>query len=340
MKAAVFRGVGAPLAIETVPDPVPGRGELIVRVAHCGVCGTDLHATDAEQSAVAAGMVLGHEFTGEVAACGPDTPGWRTGERVCALPFTSCRDCVPCRLGRPWQCAARRIIGLELPGGFAEFVRVDPGNVLRLPDSMGWREAALVEPLAVGVHAVRAAGGVQGRNVLVVGAGPIGLVTALWSRFFGARAVIVSEPDPARRALAQRTGATAVIDPNHADVPATFQQLAGDAPEIIFECVGLPGMIGLCAGLAPYGARLVVVGFCTRPDSFVPAVAMAKELNVQFVIAYTHADWRLAIDMLAGDRIAVAHLVTDVVGFAQFPDAFEALRRPTHQCKLLLNTQL
>ena len=340
MKAAAFLEPGKPLAIETVADPTPQKGEVIIRVKHCGICGTDLHAT--EQHGLPRGTVLGHEFAGEIVALGKDVPqGWKIGDRLCALPFIGCGECPACFQGKPWQCQTKQIIGLgAVGGGLAEYTRVHLNEAVKLPPSVSWKEGALVEPLAVSLHGVRGIrNGLAGKNVLVVGAGPIGLTTVLWCKFFGARHVIVSELGQDRAQMALRYGATGLVDAL-GDVSEQFRDLTGGTPELIMECVGVPGMIGMCMELAPYGGEVVVVGFCTKPDTFMPAIAMEKELTVKFVVSQDKSDFQFVVDMIAADRIDVEHLVTDMVSFAHLPAAFEALRTPTSQCKVMLDPAL
>lgn len=337
MKAAVFHEVGKPLAVETIADPKPQTGEVIIKVKHCGICGTDLHATDQHATAAADGTVLGHEFAGEIVEIGPDVPsGWREGDRLCSIPFIGCGTCLPCQLGRPWECATKQILGFDVTGGFGEYTRVHVNEAIKLPESVNWTEGALVEPLAVGVHGVRAASSIEGRNILVIGAGPIGLATAIWCNFFGARHVIVSELDPERSKMALKFGATGLIDAKQ-DVAQQFEKITGGVPDLVFECVGVPGMIGQCIEVAPFGCEVIIVGFCAYPDSFVPAVAMAKEISMKFVIAYNKADFQFVVDMIASDRIDIEGLVTHIVSFDQLPEAFEALRTPSDQCKVLLS---
>lgn len=341
MKAAVFHAPGEPLSIETVDDPAPGIGEAVIRVVHCGICGTDLHATEQHDEAGKA-IVFGHEFTGEIVALGAQPPeDWRVGDRLVSLPFIGCGDCVPCRVGTPWQCAGRKVIGsADAAGGFAEYVRVHLNEAVRLPDQVSWTEGALVEPLAVSLHALRrVARGIEGRNVLVMGAGPIGLAATLWARFFGARHVVVSELDRGRAEKALDFGATGLIDARE-DVADQFRAITDAAPDLILECVGVPGMIGQAIDLAPFRAEIVVIGFCMKPDTFVPALAMVKELTVQFVIAYDKQDFRFVVDMLAAGRVKPLSMITSVVGFDAFPGAFEALRTPNSQCKVLLDPWL
>lgn len=336
MKAAVFEEPGKPLAIRNIADPQPEDGEVVVKVRACGICGTDLHYTGDHGASVPPGTVLGHEFSGEVVAIGLGVPqGWKIGDRLCTLPYIGCGSCLNCLQGAPWQCPSKRIIGFEIPGGYAEFTRVHVNEAVKLPPTVSWHEGALVEPLAVGLHGVRLARSIACRNVLVVGAGPIGLSVALWCRFFGARNVIVSDLRLGRRELALQVGATGFVDAA-GDVNAQFREHAGGEPEVVFECVGVPGIIARCIDLAAYGSEMVVVGFCTQPDTFVPAQAMVKEIGMKFSIGNDKSDFQFIVEMLAARRIDVKPMITGVVGFDHFPERFEGLRKGGDHCKLLL----
>ncbi len=340
MKAAVFHEAGKPLSIERVPDPRPGPTDLILKVRNCGICGSDLHASKAGSTmAVPRGTIMGHEFSGEVVEAGKDVTGrWKTGDRACALPVMACGKCLMCLKGTGWFCEnGATIIGLGQAGGaYAEHVRVRSFETLKLPQSVSFREGALVEPLAVGLHAVKKANMEPGSDVVVLGAGPIGLAVTLWARFMGARHVVVSERAPDRIKMAEKFGATAVIDPD-GDVKDQVKKAAGGRrPSVVFECVGVPGMIQQCIGLAPTFGKVVVVGVCDQPDTFMPSAALFRELDMQFVIGYERADFEFVIDLLAKDRIDAEALVTDVVSFDGFADAFEGLRTPSHQCKVML----
>jgi (R,R)-butanediol dehydrogenase/meso-butanediol dehydrogenase/diacetyl reductase len=337
MRAAIFEGAGQPLAISTVEDPAPEAGEAIIRVHYCGVCGTDLHLTEDHAGAAEPGTILGHEFTGEIVALNANTPtGWKIGDRLSALPFIGCAKCPACLEGRPYTCPNLKAIGFSVPGGFAEYTRVHLNEAVRLPESVSWEEGALVEPLAVALHGMRKIrNGLAGRNVLIIGAGPIGLAATLWCRFFGARQVQVSELDPGRARMAERFGATGTLDARE-PVAIGFQDAVGSPPDLLIECVGVPGMIASCYDLAPHGAELLVLGYCAQPDMTTPSLAMNKELTVQFACAYDRSDFRFVVDMLAARRIEVSALITDILSFEAFPAAFEALRTPDRQCKILL----
>ena len=335
MKAAVFKQAGQPMVIEEVADPTPHPRQLVVKVAFCGICGTDLHSTRAGPAALPCGSILGHEFVGEVVAVGRElTQHWRGGERVCALPFLGCGLCAACLTGRPFECEKVALTGIQVPGGFAEYVATGDRETVLLPDALELQRAALVEPLAVGLHAVRIAGLQAGQRVLITGAGPIGLAVLLWARALGARTVVMSEFSAERRALAARLGADAIIDPTQ-DLGAQFGDAAGGAPDVIFECVGAPGLLEQCLVAAPRRTRVIVVGVCEQPDTFMPFPALLKELEIRFAVAYTRDDFETTIAMLASGRIDAGAMVTHVVPLGEMPAAFEALRNPTHQCKVL-----
>jgi (R,R)-butanediol dehydrogenase/meso-butanediol dehydrogenase/diacetyl reductase len=220
-------------------------------------------------------------------------------------------------------------------GGYAEYVRIGASSGFKLPQNVSFREGAMVEPLAVGLHAVDMARMPRGATVLVIGAGPVGLATMLWAKFLGARHVIVSEKAEIRKQMAARFGATDAIDPSQPLAPQV-QKIAGKDADIIFECVGVPGLLMNTMQEAPRGGRIVVAGVCQQPDTIMPLVGIMKELEIQFVLGYRHADFDYVIAMIAQNRVDVSHMVTDIVTLDALPEAFEALRKPSHQCKVML----
>jgi len=347
MRAAVFVGPGEPLQVRQVPDPEPGSDDLILEVRACGVCGSDLHVSEVHDRSggmapLGAGAIMGHEFAGEVVAVGAGArDDWRPGERVCALPYIAYGHCAACLAGRGHRCPQVLYGGMgRLDGAYADYVRVGRYEALRLPAGVDFRLGALVEPLAVGLHAVDRAGLSPGDAVLVVGAGPVGLAVALWCRFFGARRVVVSDLKPGRLDKAAALGATDGIDASREDVIGRFKQLAGQRPDVVFDCVGVPGSQQLAIDYAPADGRVVVVGVCMQPDTTMPVKAITKELTLAYAFMYRRQDFELGIELLDSGRIDPAAMITDTVGFDAFPDAFEALKRPSTQCKLLLQPDL
>jgi (R,R)-butanediol dehydrogenase/meso-butanediol dehydrogenase/diacetyl reductase len=336
MRAAVFEETGRPLVVTDLPDPSPGPGELVLRVRSAGVCGTDLHLS-AEPPGVPPGSVMGHEFAGEVVAVGAAVTGWRLGDRACALPCIGCAACPACVADDPLACLRLRGIGLgDLPGAYAEFVRVGAQEALRLPDALDYDAGALVEPLAVGLHALRAAALRPGDAVLVLGAGPIGLAVATWARQLGAAEVVVADHLPSRLALARAFGATAAIDGADDGALATITEVCDGPPHVVVECVGRPGMLQQCLQHVRRRGRIVVAGACMAPDTVLPAMACLKEAELRFVVAYSRQEFALALRLLAAGRVAGPAMITDRVGMDGFPGVFAALRAPTTQCKVML----
>ena len=341
MRAAVFREMSKPLVVEALPDPEPGPTDIILKVKNCGICGSDLHMTEpASIMPLALGSVMGHEFAGEVVAVGKAvTHLWKAGDRAAGFPFICCGEHTPClnfAAGKPGICGKGITVGLgQSHGAYADYVKIGASGGFRLPDSVSFREGAMVEPLAVGLHAVDMAKMARGATALVVGAGPVGLAVMLWAKFLGARHVIVSEKADVRKKMAAQFGATDAIDPA---MPLTSQveKIAGQGPDVIFECVGAPGLINQTMMEAPRGARIVIAGVCQQPDTIMPLMGIMKELELQFVLGYRRADFDYVIAMIASDRVDVSPMITDIVDLDALPSAFEALRKPSHQCKVML----
>jgi (R,R)-butanediol dehydrogenase/meso-butanediol dehydrogenase/diacetyl reductase len=329
--------------VEEVPDPVPGPADLLIEVRACGICGTDLHWSESTEAhagwrVLDPGTVMGHEFAGEIVEVGRESRGrWKVGERVCAQPFIGCGRCAACLAGRGYRCPEVRMRATPvLSGAYAGYAVTGASETLRLPDSVGYREGALVEPLAVGYSAVSRARLQPGDTVLVLGAGPVGLSVALWCRFFGARHIIVSDLVGERAARAAAFGATAGIDAAREDVRARVEQVSGGPAQMVFDCIGVPGSLQIAIDHAPPNARVIVVGLCMAADTFFPAKAVTKELELIFCFVYGRRDFEQVIDLLDQERIDVSAMVTGTVGFDEFPHAFEALKHPGDDIKVIL----
>lgn len=328
MQALVLRGPRS-LAVETVPDPHPGEGELVLRVEACGICGSDLSVF--EKGLLPPGSILGHEFCGEIVEAGE---GFRAGERVAALPALSCGRCRRCRSGLGAYCEKQRTIGMgSAPGAFAEYVAVSAHECVRLPGSVDAVRGAMVEPLAVALHAVRIGRVRRTDHVLVLGGGPIGLGVVLWARHFGAREVVVCERTPERRTLAEALGASVTATPDELERALALALPAG--PSIVFEAVGAPGLIQRALGCVRFRGRVVVAGVCLGGDAIQPLPALAKEATVQFSFAYEKDDFQYTVDSLASGRIDPLPMATGRRPLAGIPGAFEALAARGDECKVL-----
>jgi threonine dehydrogenase-like Zn-dependent dehydrogenase len=377
MRAVVCQN--AELAVLDRPEPEPGRGQVRLNVVRCGICGSDLHARHGidewAELSVQAGydrfgrsdqpIVFGHEFSGEVAEYGPGTKGEvPTGTPVVAVPLLRNDGHVDG-------------VGLtsHAPGAYAEQLLVEESLMLPVPNGLPPDVAALTEPMAVALHAVRR-GEVGKRQVaIVIGCGPIGLGVILMLKAKGVRTVVASDFSPGRRSLAQRCGADIVVDPaqdspytaagdrGHVeDIPSVLElavgtreklgklpvpwwhvwraaEKLGAAPKhpVVFECVGVPGMIEGIVGSAPLFSRVVVVGVCVGTDHFKPAMAVNKEIDLRFVIGYTPLEFRDTLHMLAEGDVDPRPLVTGEVGLEGVEGAFDDLADPEKHAKILID---
>jgi (R,R)-butanediol dehydrogenase/meso-butanediol dehydrogenase/diacetyl reductase len=338
MRAAVFEGAGKNLEIRDVPVPAPGPGEMLIRVERCGICGSDLHLTDSASCYnPPAGSIIGHEFAGEIVDLGEGTSGtWKEGQRITALPFIGCGKCAHCLNGDSFFCPdVRSKTSGRSSGGFAEYTVVGAPEALLLPDQMSWDEGAFIEPIAVGVHAVARAKLPLGARVLIVGSGPVGMAVAACARAAGAGTIVVTSRSATRADLCRKMGATEFMK-NDEHLAESFAKLAGGPPEFVFECVGLPGMLDLCSGLAAPRGTVVMIGACLQQEKLLPIVPTMKELSIQFVVCYVKQDFEVALAMIASGRVDPLLMHSDTITMAEFPEAFEALRERSTQCKVLL----
>jgi 2-desacetyl-2-hydroxyethyl bacteriochlorophyllide A dehydrogenase len=335
MKAVLYKGRNQ-LEVGELPKPSPGAGEVVLKVHNCGICGSDLHAVQFGLG-LKPDCVLGHEFCGEIAEIGPQVSGYQTGERVCVVPFHSCGVCDHCRRGQGYHCEKMKSVGLgPLPGAYAEYVACSQASLLKLPDRLDSRQGALVEPLSVGLHGVNRSRVASGTPCVVMGAGPVGLATLLWCKAKGADPVVVSEIAPGRAALAQRLGASAVVNPREYNPAARVKELCGKLPEVVFECIGVKSTLNQAVGMVDKCGQVVVIGVCMEPDQIMPLNFIFKEVSVNFALAYARSDFDETIAALSSGRINADPLVTDIIALDQVPATFELLRTPTTQAKVLI----
>ncbi|MGA2411875.1 MAG: zinc-binding dehydrogenase, partial [Candidatus Binataceae bacterium] len=267
---------------------------------------------------------------------GPGVSGFNAGDRVAALPFNACGSCDRCQRGMEIHCHNLKGLGLgQLPGAYAEFVACAANSLFKLPDNVSSRDGALVEPLAVGLHAVKRANAGPGSTAIVMGAGPIGLAVLTWAKGKGA-AVVVSEIAEGRSELARKLGADAVINPKEENPAVKIREMTGRSPELIFECIGVKGTLGSAIDMAGPRGQIVVVGVCMETDQIMPIKCIMKELGVAFSLGYDRADFDDTIEALASGRIKPQPMVTDIIGVEEVPAMFAALRKPGARAKVLV----
>jgi (R,R)-butanediol dehydrogenase/meso-butanediol dehydrogenase/diacetyl reductase len=331
MRAAVFQGFDRPLAIEQRPEPRPAADQVLIRVARCGICGSDLHMTREPAFGVQPGTVLGHEFSGEVIELGSDASGIAIGDRVAVAPIRGCGSCASCRNGEPAWCDDMLLQG----GGYAEVAIAASRQCLKLPAGASLEDGALVEPLAVALHGVMLSSLTPGSHVLVLGAGPIGLAVAFWARRLGATKVAVVDLTPLQADLALRVGATNWVQAGEDVVRRVNSELHG-MPDIVFECVGRAGILAQALEHVRPRGSIVMLGLCTSPDSFIPFRAVSKEARFITSAFFNMREYEASLDMLDAGHAEARSLITSIVPLSQLPVTFESLRQRTSQCKVMV----
>jgi len=336
MRAAVLRGVGD-MVVEERPVPEAGPGEVLVRVAAVGVCGSDTHYYEhgrIGRFVVDSPLVLGHEAAGEVAALGPGVTSLVVGQRVSVEPGVPDLTCDQCLAGRYNLCPGMRFFATPpVDGAFAEYVVVHAAFAHPVPDTIGDDAAALLEPLSVGIWACRRGRVGPGSRVLVTGAGPIGLVGVQAALAFGATDVVVSDVNPERLALARELGATAVVDARTASVADLPRP-----PSVLLECSGHPGATAQAIRALDRAGRAVLVGMGGDELPLPLSVVQERELEVTGTFRYA-GTWPTAIALVAAGRIDLDRLVTGSYGLDSAADALVAGRRDPRSVKVVLHPQ-
>ena len=330
MKAAVLRAPNE-FVVDSVATPKAGPGELVLRVKAATVCGTDIRILRGRKTkGVRFPSILGHEFAGEVVDVGPGVTQFSCGDRVCADPVMPCRACAYCKMGRENVCLNRQAIGYEFDGAFAEFLRVpavalQSGNVVRMPEGMRYEAAALAEPLACCLNGMRNAEVGLGDAVVVIGAGPIGLMHAALARRAGARLVVMSEPNPGRRQAAAERGVDRTVDPSAEDLGGVVRGLTdGLGADVVILAIGAAPLANEALGMVRKGGRVnLFAGFATgdAPAMDVNAIHY-NEIAVTGASALSRRDYEMALQLLATGQIDAASLITHRFGIA---DAVAAL---------------
>ena len=324
MKSAVFYGKHD-LRVEERPVPQPGRGEVLLRVMACGVCGTDVHIFEGDQGAAdcPSGTVLGHEFSGVVEAVGEGVSAFAPGDRVCVDPNRLCGECRPCRDGLGHFCKHMTGIGTTVDGGFAQFCAVPQSQLYRIADGLSFAQAAMAEPVSCCLHGIDLCELRPGCRAAVIGGGMIGLLMVQLLRLSGASFIALLEPVEQKRALGLRLGADAAFDPLREE-PDRILRAAGRLDTVI-ECAGLPSTVSQAVAIA--GRRAVVMLFgLTRPDDAVPVRPFdlfRRELTIKasYINPYTMGR---AVDLLNGGRLDVSSMLAEEIPLARLPEVLAA----------------
>jgi 2-desacetyl-2-hydroxyethyl bacteriochlorophyllide A dehydrogenase len=306
------------LAIREVPDPVPEGDEVMIGVRYCGVCGSDLHVYEEGVD-----ISTGHEFSGDIVEVGPGVKGWNVGDRVAVEPRLGCGQCFWCKRGQTGLCEEFYVRLLQYMTGFATYTKVKACQVYRIPDELGYEQAAIVEPAACALHAIRVSGMQGGEVVAVLGLGPIGQLAARIAKALGARTVVGTEKTGSRLDLA-RDAIDEVIDVNETSpVDRTMDLTNGMGVDIVIECAGSVSSTQESVALARKGGTIVVAGICFDWVHLPVSEIVLRGLTMKGAVCFSVGEFADALDLVANKKIDVDPLVTRKFALDDINEAFE-----------------
>ena len=345
MRAAVMRDWQ--LRVDDVPDPTPGPGQVLTKVLACGICGSDLHMLqhgaevrsmmkeingDAPPDPMSPksfepdhDTVMGHEFCCEVVDLGPGVENLKVGDVVVSMPVA-------------FDANGLHAVGYsnQYNGGYAELMVLNEMLGMKVPAGLPAHMAALTEPLAVGIHAVAKSRIAKGDAAIVIGAGPVGLACVAELRMQGIGPIVVADFSAKRRELAALLGADEVVDPRVETAIDAWKRIDGQKSLVIFEAVGVPGMIDQTMRVAPRHARVLVVGACMQSDHIFPMLGIGKELSIQFALGYEPHEFANSLTAIAEGRVDLTPWLTGTVPVDGVPQAFADLANPEQHAKILV----
>lgn len=343
MRAAVLRD-GQMVVADDVPEPEPGPGQVVVQVKACGICGSDLHFATHGHSMLelqasmkgvpdlgnappdlSRDIFMGHEFSAEVLDHGPDTVGPAPGSLVTSIPILLSSTGI-----------SPIVYSNTVLGGYAERMLLSAPMLLEVPNGLDAERAALTEPMAVGLHAVNKSKITEREGALVLGCGPVGLAVIAALRTKGVETIVAADFSPARRSIATAMGASEVVDPRDEPAFDAWSRAGGSKSLVVFEAIGVPGIINDAMRDAPHGTRVVVVGVCMEPDAIVPFYGIGKELQINFVVGYDPTEFAESLRSIAEGVYDVTPMMTGSVGLDGVADAFTSLGDPDEHCKIVV----
>jgi L-iditol 2-dehydrogenase len=330
------------LVFREIDTPDIGDDQVLIKIRRIGVCGSDIHAYYGEHPYISCPIVQGHEFSGEIAALGNKVDKLKKGQMVTVMPQLVCGECRPCAEGRYNICENLEVIGCQSDGAAQEFFAADANLIVPLPEGMSLDEGAMVEPVAVGVHAVKRLGDVKGKNILVLGAGPIGNLTAQSALGLGARSVIITDISDYRLEAARQCGILQTVNVSAGKLELKIGDVFGqEGPDGILECAGAEESINQAITTAPKGTDIIVVAVFSRKIKTDMGLVQDKELRLIGSLMYREKDYAAALRLIQEDKVHVDPLITRHFPLDQYDKAYkyiEANREKTMKVLIDVNT--
>ncbi|HMO57488.1 MAG TPA: galactitol-1-phosphate 5-dehydrogenase [Roseiflexaceae bacterium] len=317
------------MPLREIDAPVAGANDVIVKVEAVGICGSDVHGFTGSTGRRTPGIVMGHEVSGTISALGSAVRGYHIGDRVIIQPQTTCGSCRMCLAGRSNICEKRTMIGMHTHGAYAEAVRVPSAQLYRMPDGLSWEHGALVEPLAVALHAVNCTPLNLMESVVIVGAGPIGLLALLGARLKGAGKIIVTDRSKHRLALAKQLGADLTVNVAEEDAVATvLAATEGRGAHAAIEAVGITPTVQQALAMTRIGGHVTWIGNSAPEVTLNMQQVVTREITIRGVYGFGD-EFGQAIHALSSGALPVAPLIEQVAPFHKGPPLFDGLARGT-----------
>ena len=324
-----------------IPVPQAQSGQILVRIQMIGICGSDIHVYHGEHPFTSYPITQGHEVSGEIVALGEGVEGFTVGQKVTIEPQVFCGHCHPCTHGKYNLCEELKVMGFQTTGVASTYFAVDASKVTPIPQGMSFAEGAMIEPLAVAVHAVRRFGDVQGQKVVVLGAGPIGNLVAQVAKGMGAETVMVTDVSDFRLELAKKCGADVVVNTRNQEFGAAMvEHLGPDKADVIYDCAGNNITMNQAIRCARKGSTIILVAVFADMGTVDLAVLNDHELDLNTTMMYRHEDYVKAIEMVNEGKIQLRPLMSKVFPFGQYKQAYEYIdaNRETTM-KILIDVQ-
>lgn len=324
-----------------IPVPEVKPGQILVRIQMIGICGSDIHVYHGKHPFTSYPVTQGHEVSGDIAAIGEGVTGFTVGQKVTIEPQVFCGRCYPCTHGKYNLCEELKVMGFQTTGTASTYFACDASKITPIPEALSFEEGAVIEPLAVAVHAVRRYGDVQGKKVVVLGAGPIGNLVAQVAKGMGAEQVMVTDVSDYRLELAKKCGADVAVNTRNEEFGAAMvKHLGPDKADVIYDCAGNNITMNQAIRCARKGSTIILVAVFADMGTVDLAVLNDHELDLNTTMMYRHEDYVTAIEMVNEGKIHLAPLMSKVFPFGQYLDAYKFIddNRETTM-KVLINVQ-
>jgi L-iditol 2-dehydrogenase len=322
LKQAVMIAPGK-IEFRDVPVPKVKKGQVLVKIKRIGICGSDIHVYHGKHPYTSYPVVQGHEVSGEIVKLGGGS-NFKKGDKVTIKPQVVCGKCYPCKHGQNHICDNLKVMGFQTTGMASEYFAVDAEKALKLPENISYDHGALVEPLAVAIHALKRGGDIRGRKVLVLGAGPIGNLVAQAANGMGARSVMITEISDYRLNVARECGINYCLNSKFQDIgEELINRFGEDRADIIFECVGINTTTEQAITNARKGTDIIVVGVFAEKATIDLGLVQDRELRLIGTLMYQEEDYRKAIELIEENKVKLNPIITEHFPFENYLEAYK-----------------